>query len=336
MITITKPGLLSSIQDLGRYGFQKYGVITSGVMDSIAHRLANLLVGNKENQPTIEVTLLGPVIQFHQDSLIAICGGDLSPTINQIPIRTWRTILVKKGSELKFGQARAGCRAYLTVAGGFSIPSIMESASTYLRANIGGFHGRALQSGDQIKFDSLSILSLKMMQQLNRQINNQPFVEMEWSISSDLIPTLQSDPLIRVIKGRQYHLFAKKSREKFFTEPFKVTTQADRMGYRLQGPTLHLETAQEMISEAVTFGTIQVPAEGHPIVLLADRQTTGGYPKIGEIASVDLALMVQAKPGDDIYFTRITHEEAGLLHLEREIQIKQLKHGIFQKFRQEE
>jgi antagonist of KipI len=332
MITITKPGLLSSIQDLGRYGYQKYGVITSGVMDPIAHRLANLLVGNTEHKPTIEITLLGPIIQFRQDSLIAICGGDLSPTINDIPVRTWRTILVKKGTELAFGKAQAGCRAYIAVAGGFSIPSIMQSTSTYLRAGIGGFHGRSLQAGDQLVYDSLSGLSLKMMQQLNARISNQPFVEMEWSISSDLTPAFKHEPPIRVMKGRQYHLFAKESQEKFFTEPFKVTAQADRMGYRLQGPILHLEKAQEMVSEAVTFGTIQVPAEGHPIVLLADRQTTGGYPKIGEIASVDLSLIAQAKPGDDIYFTRITHKEAGLLHLERERQINQLKHGISQKF----
>lgn len=333
MITITKPGLLSSIQDLGRYGYQKYGVITSGVMDPLAHRLANLLVGNSENKPTIEVTLLGPVIQFQQDSLIAICGGDLSPTINDMPVRTWRTILVKKGVELKFEQVRAGCRAYIAIGGSFSIPSIMESTSTYLRANIGGFHGRSLQAGDQLTCDSLSGLSLKMVQQLNPRINNQPFVEMEWSISSDLIPTLQNKPLIRVMKGRQYHLFAKESQEQFFTETFKVTTQADRMGYRLQGPALHLEKAQEMISEAVTFGTIQVPAEGHPIVLLADRQTTGGYPKIGEIASIDLSLIAQAKPGDEVFFTEIAHKEAGLLYLEREIQIKQLKYGIFHKFK---
>lgn len=332
MITITKPGLLSSIQDLGRYGYQKYGVITSGVMDPIAHRLANLLVGNTEHKPTIEVTLLGPIIQFRQDSLIAICGGDLSPTINDIPVRTWRTMLVKKGAELAFGKVQAGCRAYIAVAGGFSIPSIMQSTSTYLRAGIGGFHGRSLQAGDQLVYDSLSGLSLKMMQQLNARISNQPFVEMEWSISSDLTPTFKHEPSIRVMKGRHYDLFAKESQEKFFTEPFKVTAQSDRMGYRLQGPALRLEKSQEMISEAVTFGTIQVPAEGHPIVLLADRQTTGGYPKIGEIASVDLSLIAQAKPGDDIYFTRITHEEAGLLHLEREIHINQLKHGISQKF----
>ena len=208
----------------------------------------------------------------------------------------------------------------------------MESTSTYLRAGIGGFQGRPLQTGDQIIWDTLSRPSLKMVQQLNTRISNQPFTEMEWSIASDLIPAFHNSPPIRVMKGRQYHLFTQESQETFFTEPFKVTAQADRMGYRLQGPILRLEKSQEMISEAVTFGTIQVPAEGHPIVLLADRQTTGGYPKIAEIASIDLSLIAQAKPGDHLYFTGITREEAERLHLEREIQMNQLKHGISQKF----
>jgi len=333
MITIIKPGLLSSIQDLGRYGYQKYGVITSGAMDPFAHRLANLLVGNKENKPTIEITLLGPVIQFEQDSLISICGGDFSPTINGKLLRAWRTVLVKKGSQLKFGKARTGCRAYLSVAGGFSIPTIMESQSTYLRAKIGGFHGRSLQKGDQIMFDSPSRLSLKMIHQLSKNLTDQPFDEMNWTITSDLIPNLKINPTIRVMKGLQYKLFTNKSQEAFFTKPFTVTTQSDRMGYRLQGPHLELEQANEMISEAVSFGTIQVPAEGNPIVLLADRQTTGGYPKIGQVATVDLSSIAQAKPGDRIHFSKITHEEAQLLFLELETKINQLKHGIYNKFR---
>ncbi len=333
MITIIKPGLLSSIQDLGRYGYQKYGVITSGAMDPLAHRLANLLVGNKENKPTIEITLLGPVIQFEQDSLISICGGDFSPTINGTSIRTWRTVFVKKGSQLRFGKARSGCRAYLSVAGGFSIPTIMESKSTYLRAQIGGYQGRSLAAGDQIMFDPPSKLSKRMILQLNKNLTDKLFIEMDWTVTSDLIPNLHSEPSIRVMKGLQYQLFTKKSQEAFFTEPFTVTTQSDRMGYRLQGPHLELEQAKEMISEAVSFGTIQVPAEGNPIVLLADRQTTGGYPKIGQIATVDLSSIAQAKPGDMIHFSKITHEEAQLLFLELEIKINQLKHGIYNKFR---
>jgi antagonist of KipI len=333
MITIMKPGLLSSIQDLGRYGYQKYGVIASGAMDPLAHRLANLLVGNKENKPTIEITLLGPVIQFEQDSLISICGGDLSPTINGKSLRSWRTVFVKKGSHLRFGHARSGCRAYMSVAGGFSIPTIMESKSTYLRAQIGGYHGRSLEVGDQIMFAPPSKLSKRMILQLSKNLTDQPFIEMDWAVSSDLIPNLHSEPSIRVMKGLQYQLFTKKSQEQFFTEPFRVTTQSDRMGYRLQGPHLELEHANEMISEAVSFGTIQVPAEGNPIVLLADRQTTGGYPKIGQIATVDLSSIAQAKPGDMIHFSKITHEEAQLLFLELEIKINQLKHGIYNKFR---
>ena len=333
MITIIKPGLLSSIQDLGRYGYQKYGVIASGAMDPLSHRLANLLVGNKENKPTLEITLLGPMIQFEQDSLISICGGDLSPTINGTPLRTWRTVLVKKGSQLRFGKARSGCRAYLSVAGGFSIPSIMGSKSTYLRAKIGGYHGRSLEAGDQVMFDSPSKLSVTMIQQLSKNLNDQPFIEMDWTITADLLPNLHSEPSIRVMKGLQYQLFTKQSQESFFTEPFMVTTQSDRMGYRLQGPLLELEQVEEMISEAVSFGTIQVPAEGNPIVLLADRQTTGGYPKIGQISTVDLSSIAQAKPGDMIHFSKITHEEAQLLLLELKIKIKQLKHGIYNKFR---
>ena len=151
MISIMKPGLLTSIQDLGRYTYQKYGVIASGVMDQLAHRIANLLVGNEENQPTMEITLLGPVLKFEKDSLISICGGDLSPSINGEPIRLWRTIFIKKGSLLKFGPCQMGCRAYLAVAGGFAVPEVMGSKSTYLRAGIGGYKGRALKTGDVLE-----------------------------------------------------------------------------------------------------------------------------------------------------------------------------------------
>ena len=329
MITIHKPGLLSSIQDLGRYGFQKYGVIVSGAMDSFAHRIANLLVGNLENTPTLEMTWIGPVIQFDQDSLISVCGGNLSPTIQNIPVPLWRAVFIKKGTVIHFGTARTGCRAYLAVAGGFSIPKVMNSASTYLRAHIGGFHGRALITGDQLVFGSPSKLSVKMMKELRHHLGNRTYAEMNWSSASD---QNYNQPIIRVIKGRHYSLFSKDSQEQFFSEPYVITAQSDRMGYRLQGPTPTLSESQEMLSEAVAFGTIQVPADGNPIILLADRQTTGGYPKIGQIASVDFSLIAQAKPGDQVYFTAISHEEAQRLYLEREFNIKLLKLGIAAKF----
>lgn len=332
MITIVKPGLLTSIQDLGRYGYQKYGIIASGAMDPLAHRIANLLVGNEDYLPTLEITLLGPTIQFHKDTLIAICGGDLSPTINGKPIRSWCTVFVKQDSELKFGRCNTGCRAYLAVAGGFSIPTIMESKSTYLRAGIGGYNGRALMSGDQLSSGNPSELSIKMSKYLKRKESSE-FVEKQWSVSSEFIPIHQKDSSIRVMKGRHFHLFTKESQEMLFNVTFDVTTQSDRMGYRLQGPTLSLENAEEMISEAVNFGTIQVPPDGNPIILLADRQTTGGYPKIGQVATVDLSFIAQAKPGDHLQFSEVSHEESQLLFLARERKVQHLKQGINLKFK---
>ncbi|WP_409289839.1 biotin-dependent carboxyltransferase family protein [Peribacillus sp. SCS-37] len=333
MITILKPGLLTSVQDMGRYGYQKYGVIASGVMDQMAHRIANIMVGNRDNEPTLEITLLGPVIRFEKDCLISICGGDLSPTINSIPVRSWRTLFVKGGSELRFGRAVSGTRAYLAAAGGIAAEEVMDSKSTYLRAGIGGYQGRALKPGDVIPFAPRGHLSTAMMEELEGQTRDQPFAEMDWSVTSNLIPLHRKDLPIRVIKGKQYDLFDKESKRKIFSEQFEVFPQSDRMGYRLKGPLLRLETPEELISEAVSFGSIQVPADGNPIVLLADRQTTGGYPKIGQIASVDLPLIAQAKPGDYITFNEVTHEKAQLLFLEREENLKQLKNGILLKFR---
>jgi antagonist of KipI len=333
MLTVIKPGLLTSVQDLGRYGYQKYGVIASGVMDMLSHRICNILVGNEENMPTLEITLLGPVIQFDQDSLLSICGGDLSPSINGAPVRIWRTIFVRKGSKLTFGPAISGTRAYLAVAGGFQVQEVMDSKSTYLRAGIGGFCGRALKSGDSIPLNQPGELSKAIFEYLALQAGDQPFAEMDWSVASDLIPFHRKDSSIRVMRGKQYPLFSQESKEKFFSNTFQVTPQSDRMGYRLKGPFLQLENPEELISEAVSFGSIQVPSEGNPIVLLADRQTTGGYPKIGQIASVDLPIIAQTKPGDHISFSEVTHETAQQLFLERETKLKQLKNGILLKFR---
>lgn len=328
MITIKKPGLLTTIQDLGRYGFQKYGVVVGGAMDIVAHRISNLLVGNEENAPTLEITLMGPHIEFHEDTLLSICGGDLSPSINGEAVSMWKTIYVKKGSELRFGAAKAGCRVNLGIAGGLAVPSVMESKSTYLKAGIGGFNGGAIKQGDKISTNSISGVAQHMMGQLKKDMKNQTFVEAEWSIASELIPAFKNDQVIRVMKGRHYSLFSTSSQNAFFSSRFDVSTQSDRMGYRLKGVPLSLAQPIDMLSEAVSFGTIQVPSDGNPIILLADRQTTGGYPKIGQVAAVDLPLLAQAKPGDTIRFTEITHEEAQILLLQKERKIQLLKKAI--------
>jgi antagonist of KipI len=328
VIKIIKPGLLTTIQDLGRYGFQKYGVIVSGVMDPLSHRIANLLVGNEENTPTLEITMVGPVIEFERDTLISICGGDLSPSIDGKFVPLWRPVLVKKGSQLRFGPCKAGCRSYLAVAGGFDVPRVMGSASTYLRAGIGGFKGRPLKAGDELTLSPPNDRSVRMIHDFSSKLGDQKFVGTKWSVSTEFIPISNKTPSIRVIKGRQYQLFSKESQKSFYRETFEITTQSDRMGYRLKGPVLSLASPEEMISEGVNFGTIQVPPDGNPIVLLADRQTTGGYPKIGQVATVDLPYIAQLKPGDQIKFVEVSHEEAQRLFLEREREIQQLKRAL--------
>jgi antagonist of KipI len=328
MIKIIKPGLLTTIQDLGRYGFQKFGVIVSGVMDCLSYRIANLLVGNEENAPTLEITMVGPVIEFESNALISICGGDLSPSIDGKFVPLWRPVFVKKGSQLRFGPCKSGCRSYLAVAGGFDVPRVMGSASTYLRAGIGGFKGRPLKAGDELKLSPPNHRSARMIHYFSARLEDRKFVGTKWSVSAEFIPISNQTPFIRVIKGRQYPLFSKESQKNFFREPFEITTQSDRMGYRLKGPVLSLVSAEEMISEAVNFGTIQVPPDGNPIVLLADRQTTGGYPKIGQVATVDLPYIAQLKPSDKIKFVEISHEEAQILYLEREREIQQLKRAL--------
>jgi antagonist of KipI len=328
MIHVVKPGLLSTVQDLGRYGYQKYGVIVSGSMDPIAHRISNWLVGNDENGAVIEMTLTGPVLEFQETSLISICGGDLSPSIDGQPVPLWRSVLVKKGSTLKFGGCRSGARAYLALAGGIDVPAVMNSRSTYLRAAIGGFDGRSLKEGDLLRSGEVLEGSQEIIEYLTPYLEEGNFTEIDWSISSEFISTHRSQKAIRVMEGPEFGLFTKDSRQAFFEKPFKVSPQSDRMGYRLDGTKLDLEQDTDMISEAVSFGTIQVPSDGNPIILLADRQTTGGYPRIGQIASVDLPLIAQTKPGEELSFTVITHEEAQKLFIDREKRLRHLKQGI--------
>jgi antagonist of KipI len=333
MIKVAKPGLLSTVQDLGRYGFQKYGVIVSGSMDPIAHRISNWLVGNAENESVLEMTLTGPALEFKENCLISICGGDLSPSIGGQPVPLWRSVLVKKGSTLKFGGCKSGARGYLAIAGGIDVPRVMNSRSTYLRAEIGGFDGRSLKEGDTLESGVLQEDSKEMVEYLTPYLEDKPFTEIDWSISSEFISIHQTEKAVRVIEGPEYDLFKEESRQAFFGNPFKISPQSDRMGYRLEGPQLALKQDSNMISEAVSFGTIQVPSDGNPIILLADRQTTGGYPRIGQVASVDLSLIAQTKPGEEISFTAVTLEEAQRLLIDREKQLNHLKQGIALKLR---
>lgn len=325
-VKVLHPGLLTTIQDLGRYGSQKYGVIVSGAMDSYSLRVANLLVGNDEGEGALEITLFGTTLYFEKDSLISITGGDLLTTIDGKNAPMWRPILIRKGSILKFKSAIKGSRAYLAFAGGISTPKVMESKSTYLRAGIGGFQGRALQKEDTFECGNLNELNHLLVQQLEN-LNG----HFTWAVNYSALINLKPSQTIRVLKGTEFNRFDNNSQQTLFNEPYTITTQADRMGYRLEGPTLSLAEPFELLSESVTYGTIQVPPNGQPIILMADRQTTGGYPKIGQVISADLPSLAQLQPTSTIQFKEVTHEEAIMELLKKEKIIDEIKMAIHYK-----
>ncbi|GAA4043166.1 biotin-dependent carboxyltransferase family protein [Hymenobacter glaciei] len=326
---ILRPGLLTTVQDLGRFGYQPDGIIVSGAMDSLALRVANQLVGNAESAAGLEITLLGPRIRFEADHLIALTGAHLSPTLNSQPVGLHRPVWVAAGTELAFGPAVAGCRAYLAVAGGVAVPLVLGSRSTYLRAGFGGHEGRALQAGDALPAGEPSAVGARIMQQLARP--GTAWAAAGFTPGPALCPLPRFRPVLRAVPGPEYEQFSAESQRAFWGEPFAVTPAADRMGYRLQGPHLARLQEAELLSSAVTFGTVQVPAGGQPIALLADHQTTGGYPRLAQVISVDWPVLAQAAPGQQLRFREVSVAEAQALFLAREAQVRALKRALGQR-----
>ncbi|PYF74002.1 5-oxoprolinase subunit C family protein [Pedobacter nutrimenti] len=315
-IRVIKPGLLSSIQDLGRYGYQKSGMAVSGAMDGLALQIGNLLLGNAKETAGLECTLLGPVLVFEKDQLIALTGGDLSAQIDGLAVPMWKPLYVHRGAVLSFGKAVKGCRTYLCVYGGFNLPEVLSSASTYLKAGIGGWKGRALKRDDLIPFKRLYTKSLK---------------KFNWSSVPGIYPDLQSNR-IRVLEGPEFKSFTRKSRSDFFEQSFSLSTQADRMGHYLDGPLLYRDQNGELLSAAVSFGTVQVPPQGKPIVLMADHQTTGGYPRIAQVITADLTCMAQMQAGHQIRFEGIGLAQAQELLVKRKQQLEELQKAITLKY----
>jgi antagonist of KipI len=326
-ISVLNPGLLTTIQDLGRNGYQKYGVIVSGAMDTYAMRLSNIIVGNEENEGVLEITFVGPSLKLEKGTLFSITGADLSPTINGKKISRGRPVYLNKDCILKFGSCITGCRCYLAVAGGFDVPKVMDSKSTYLRAEFGGFKGRALKKGDILSIGIKNSKSTKIIKKLEEIKAKDDFVASSWYIKNFMKQNVEST-VIRVFEDRQFQKVSDESIDKFFSSKFNIDTRSDRMGYRLSGEKIELKEKLEMISEEVSVGTIQIPPDGNPIILLADRQTAGGYPKIAHVASIDIQKIVQLKPNDKITFKKITLEEAEKLYFEREKDILELKKSI--------
>ncbi|MCD6362849.1 MAG: biotin-dependent carboxyltransferase [Synergistetes bacterium] len=294
MIEIISPGLLTTVQDLGRFGFQAQGISTAGAMDEFALRVANALVGNPQGEACLEITLSGPSISFEDDAIIAITGGDLGPCVNGNSIPMWESVYVRKGSVLSFSGIKWGARAYIAFQGGILVERVMGSKSTDLKARIGGIGGRALKKGDKIGVGL----------PLDRSVLGRRFPR-------ELLPPYSNSPVLRVVLGPEDDHFTQEAIDSFFSQIWVVGDRADRMGYRLEGePLKHSEKGAEIISDGIALGSVQVPKDGKPIVLLKDRQAVGGYSKIATVISVDIPLIAQLKTGDKLSFKEISLKEA--------------------------
>jgi antagonist of KipI len=333
-IRVVTGGLQTTVQDLGRPSHQHQGIPGGGAMDRTAMRVGNLLVGNDAHAATLETTLIGPSLVFAEKNLIAVTGADLEAAVGDTPIPPWHPILVPAGATLRFGRAVRGCRAYIAVAGGIDVPPVFGSRSTYLRAEFGGLEGRALRAGDQLALGQSSTLSQRIAATLRARATTptaQMTVVARWSAGVSARGSYgryAEDAIVRITRGAHTNLLTEASLAAFVGSRFRVSASSDRMGYRLEGETLSLRTPTELLSEGVAFGTVQLPPGGAPIVLMADRQTTGGYPRIGEVASVDLGVVAQLKPGDQLRFRFISLEEAQELYLGWEHDLRQAELAI--------
>ena len=312
-IRVLKPGMLTTVQDLGRTGYQSQGFSVAGVMDVRSFKIANLLVDNPENEPVLEFTLIGPTLEFTSDTIIAITGGDFNPTINGEPAPMYTAIYMHKGDILKFGSAVTGSRGYISFSSYLKIPTVMGSRCTNMKSSLGGFKGRKLQADDYIMF------------RIKRRY-------LPYFLSRTLEPDEmdQEQVTLRVIMGPQDSAFTKEGIQTFLNSAYTVTNEFDRMGCRLDGPFIASKNGSDIISDGICFGSVQVPTHGKPIILLADRQTTGGYAKIATVISVDIPKLVQRKTDHKVRFKAVTVYEAQRLLLEEMDEFDEMRKKIHQ------
>lgn len=304
-IKIINAGMLSTIQDGGRFGVMKYGFTQSGAMDSKAMSTANILVGNEPECAVIETTLLGITAEFTENTVIALSGGDFSAAINGTPIKRNKAYAVNAGDTLAMSYAKSGVRGYLAVSGGFDVPEVMGSRSTNLKSQIGGFYGRKLAAGDIINTFAPIITDTT-----GRELPEE---------------TYENSITLRAVLGPQDYMFTDEDINTFFSCEYKITQQADRMGIRLDGEPLKGKGSMDIVSDGIVFGSVQVPKNGMPIILAADRQTTGGYAKIATVISADRHLIAQARPGGTIKFAQVSVKEAQKIAKQEQKALKKLK-----------
>lgn len=290
-VQVLRPGLLSTVQDLGRWGWQAYGVSVAGPMDPRAHRLANALVGNPPEAATIEITLVGPELLFDDERTVAVCGADFVVTVGDHLAAHAAAFRVPRGACLRFGARAHGSRAYLAIEGGVTVETVFGSRATHLPSRIGGFGGRSLTAGDRLPLGP--VMSRRAIGQRAPEI------------------TLPSGHArLRFVPAGDVGHFRRDALPRLQSSRYTLRTESDRMGYRLEGPAIRTLARGTMLSRPSPIGSIQVPHDGQPIVLMADRQTTGGYPTLGTVITADVGLAGQLSPGDTVAFATCTQQEA--------------------------
>ncbi len=319
-VLVLKPGLLTTLQDRGRLGHAALGIGHAGAMDPVALRLANALAGNAEDAAALEFSAVGAVLRFDSATTFALCGAPFEARLDGQPVGAWQTWQAPAGSVLDVGRARHGLRGYLAVAGGFAVERVLGSAATDLNAALGPFGGRALRAGDRLAIGAS-----------RSRAPTTTTAHHPWSL--DPRPWFDPDTQhpIRLIRGAHFSALDTASQHALYAHPFRIANDSNRVGLRLDGPALALHTPLERLSEAVAFGTLQLPPGGQPIVLMAEHPTTGGYPRIGQVAAVDLPRLAQRRPGSPVRFAEITLDQAQSRYLAREHALTRLIGAITQR-----
>ena len=297
-ILIVKQGILDTIQDMGRYGYQHLGINPCGAMDTFAATMANILVGNEKNEAVIEMHFPASAFLFREKCMIALTGADFHPLLNNKPMTLNTAVVVEENSVLQFEQFRHGERCYLAIHGGFDIEQWLNSYSTHLKAAAGGYHGRQLKKDDLLKIRE---------PQFNFSSCHKSFFT---PVNVDVSAFYDPSPRIRCVRGSELDWLGNEAKKTFLSSSFRISLRSDRMGYCLEGPSLNTNTNKQLISSAVTRGTIQLLPSGQLIILMADHQTTGGYPKIAHVISVDVPKLAQMRPNRIIQFEFVTLSEA--------------------------
>lgn len=303
LIEVRAPGLLTTVQDLGREGFGPMGVSPSGAADAVALRVGNRLAGNAEGAAGLEMTLLGGTFFFREAAVVALTGSDFAPTLDAEPVETWSSVEIRAGQTLQLGPTQAGARCYLCVRGGIDVKSFLGSASTHLLSGLGGFEGRALRKGDVLKVGR-AIEGFRTFRKRN--------------LARRALEKLAPRKVLRVVAGPQSDWFSEQAQKMFYAGTYRVTEESNRMGLRLEGAAMASAAGGDMISEGVSLGAVQITASGLPIILFVEQQTTGGYPKIANVISADLGSLGQLRPRDEICFELVEMETARALLVEQE------------------